>query len=492
MEPDTMNQSQKSLYQRIEEYSLDDAKASFTFSDRLARENGWDQEYVQRVVDEYKKFMFLALSSGHPVTPSDQIDQVWHLHLLYTQSYWEDFCGEVLGKRVHHGPTKGGTQEKTKYHNWYERTKESYRLLFKEEPPCDIWPDSQTRFGEDIHFSRVNTKRNWIIPKSPLKWLLNCTVFLISTLIVVSGSASKVYGDTAISVTPMAMSFGGYLPSISGKEFLAIFVLANAISFSIAAWIRSIMKRPVDENTTREVKLDPYDVAYLSGGKERAVKSAIASMVSRDILNIEKQEDERVLKVGEAFPDHPIEKTIFEEVEKNGTVTICEIHEEIPPFDSIEEKLKSENLIVSQSQDVMGRLFPVLITMIVPLLSIHRIAYGLSQEKPTGLLIFGCIVGLILTFVFFGQRLFRTWKGDRILNQMKQDNSELSNLANQDKLTGMNLALAVGLFGADIIKDSHEELFTALTQANNSDYNGGCGGGCGGCGCGGCGCGGCG
>ena len=106
-----MNADLSQLYQKICDYSPDDAESSFTFTQRLARENSWTVEYTRQVVDEYKKFMFLAVAAGHPVTPSEQVDQAWHLHLVYTRSYWHGFCGQVLGKQVHHGPTKGGSSE---------------------------------------------------------------------------------------------------------------------------------------------------------------------------------------------------------------------------------------------------------------------------------------------------------------------------------------------------------------------------------------------
>lgn len=102
-----INSQQSEIYQRIQAFSLDAVDAHLPFSKRLARDNGWTIEYSQRVIDEYKKFIFLAIVAGHPVTPSDQVDQVWHLHLLYTRSYWEDFCLNVLPTQLHHSPTQG-------------------------------------------------------------------------------------------------------------------------------------------------------------------------------------------------------------------------------------------------------------------------------------------------------------------------------------------------------------------------------------------------
>lgn len=112
-----MNYQQAELYQRIQAFYLDEEDARLTFSKRLARDNGWTIEYSQRVIDEYKKFVFLAVVAGHPVTPSDQVDQVWHLHLTYTQSYWGEFCPNVLQTPLHHNPTLGGRNEQNKFNN---------------------------------------------------------------------------------------------------------------------------------------------------------------------------------------------------------------------------------------------------------------------------------------------------------------------------------------------------------------------------------------
>jgi len=34
------------------------------------------------------------------------------MHLMYTQNYWEEFCPEILKRKLHHHPSKGGLAEK--------------------------------------------------------------------------------------------------------------------------------------------------------------------------------------------------------------------------------------------------------------------------------------------------------------------------------------------------------------------------------------------
>lgn len=159
-----MTTEQQTLWDKIKDFEFDELNSQLTFTDRLARENGWTIEYSIRAIHEYKKFIFMLCIADHPLTPSDQVDQVWHLHLLYTQSYWTDFCQNLIGRQIHHGPTKGGKAEGDKYNDLYEKTLQLYKVQFEREVPADIWPSKEIRFGE-VNFQRINLGRNWIIKK---------------------------------------------------------------------------------------------------------------------------------------------------------------------------------------------------------------------------------------------------------------------------------------------------------------------------------------
>src|SRR5262249_16669258 len=75
----------------------------------------WSRYHACRVVEEYKRFCYLALVAGQPVTPSEDVDEAWHLHLLDTRNYWDDFCRDVLRHPLHHAPTRGGPEERAKF-----------------------------------------------------------------------------------------------------------------------------------------------------------------------------------------------------------------------------------------------------------------------------------------------------------------------------------------------------------------------------------------
>lgn len=152
------------LWHSLKAFELDISDSHLTFTDRLARENAWPHEFAVRAIVEYKKFIFLICVSNLPLTPSEEVDQVWHLHLLYTHSYWKEMCGKLLNREIHHGPTKGGPAEGVKFSNWYAKTIELYQNYFDEIPPTDIWPADEKRFKK-VNFQRIDTTNHWIIKK---------------------------------------------------------------------------------------------------------------------------------------------------------------------------------------------------------------------------------------------------------------------------------------------------------------------------------------
>lgn len=126
------------LWEKLAAFPIDDPAAEFPLSKRLAKEQEWSHELALRVVEEYRKFLFLSMVSPQMVTPSLRVDEAWHLHLLYTRSYWQELCVKTLGRLIHHQPSTGGKQEDERFSDLYDRTLELYTEFFG-EPPHDIW-----------------------------------------------------------------------------------------------------------------------------------------------------------------------------------------------------------------------------------------------------------------------------------------------------------------------------------------------------------------
>jgi hypothetical protein len=186
-----MTPAELTLWTQIQAFQIDKSPAAFSFTDRVGRENGWSKRYALRVIEEYKKFIFLCCVSGTGVTPSDAVDQVWHLHLTFTQSYWVDFCRHTLGRDIHHNPTKGGASEAQKFDGFYDRSRQLYTDTFGHNPPDDIWPPNNVRFS-DIDFQRVNLNRYWLVPKPgnrPKKQFMLLVVVVTAAVFIQSTGA---------------------------------------------------------------------------------------------------------------------------------------------------------------------------------------------------------------------------------------------------------------------------------------------------------------
>lgn len=166
------------LWLKIQNFSLDETDANFTFSKRLARDNNWEIEFAKKVIEEYKKFIYLCCISDKPITPSDAVDQAWHLHLTYTKSYWIKLCRDTIEKKIHHNPTKGSSVEKDKFSNCYDTTFETYKSEFITEPPSLIWLNNYQRFKE-INFKRISLDKFWLIKKPSKQLSLIIKLFTI-------------------------------------------------------------------------------------------------------------------------------------------------------------------------------------------------------------------------------------------------------------------------------------------------------------------------
>lgn len=82
-------------------YSLDLS----SIAKKLVKQYNWRHEHVIAVIKMYKNFLFLNVKYGkkYNLTPSEEIDEIWHLHILDTKNYRRD-CEMIFGKYFDHNP----------------------------------------------------------------------------------------------------------------------------------------------------------------------------------------------------------------------------------------------------------------------------------------------------------------------------------------------------------------------------------------------------
>lgn len=476
-----MNETHAELLARLESFNPDEPGVALSFTHRLARENGWRLAFANRVVTEYKRFAFLAMTAGHPVTPSDEVDQAWHLHLTYTNSYWKIFCGEVLGRPLHHNPTKGGAVEGDKFDDWYAKTLASYEHFFGHPPPADIWPEAATRFGDAPYFVRINTRRTWVWPRP--RWF---------PILATGSTLGLVVLLTTGCVGAMAVL---NIFDWRGPDFLMFYVLACVPAFLVAWMRRDKLALPDGNVTPDDLPRDPYVVAALTGGATALVNAGIASLCDRQLLVIGTKGTIQTVDRNASVENlHPFERGLYEDVTALGAADMKSIREKRGPAAKlIIEELKRRGLVVPAPQARKAMLQPLLLACVVPVLGVIKVAVGVTRGKPVGFLVMLCIISFVVALFMFLRRPHQSRLGKQAVQRLRAEHSKLKHAPSSANGASVAVPLAVALFGLGVLEGTAlANLQKKLTPPSGtsgcgSSCGSGGGGGCGGGGCGGCG-----
>lgn len=470
---------------KIETFSIDGPDpVALPFAARLAREHGWKRHFAERVVREYKRFAALAVTRSHPVCPSEQVDAAWHLHLTYTRSYWKRFCGEVLGQPLHHDPTTGGPAEADKHHRMYEATLTAYRETFGEDPPADIWPPAEQRFGPDARHVVVNTSKNWVIPKA---W-----VHRLSTAIG-TAAAVLVFGTGCV---------GGMLNpfDLVGTDFLYFLIPLMISSVIIGRVWRSMVQYPGPQPGDENEKFHWEHLAYMTGGAARLTSAAIARMIGSGAIRV--SDDGKTLEPAGPTPPlmAPSEAVVW------GMLPLQKDKFHLKRATDAVNKSFADQAIRLRDEGYMltgGRKLGVYLTGLVPLALVMlvfgfpRLLMGFAHGKPSVYLALTVLFGGFFCMLFaIGGVVRATRRGTGIIEnfQNRHANYKKGGLETADAA-----ALAVALFGTAVLLDAeYAALATWYPQHNNvgsgcstgcgnsggssGDSGSGCSSGCGGCG----------
>lgn len=479
------------MWAKLERFQFDNEDAVFDFSTRLGRENGWSRAYTARVIQEYKRFLLLAMHAGHPVTPSDEVDQVWHLHLVYTRSYWQDLCAQVLGRPLHHEPTKGGIDEGSKFRLQYERTLDSYRRIFGEEPPADIWPGVEECFKPKLH-RRVDVLRHWTLPRPTwLKWLRPRFIIPAGAAVII---AVMVAGCSEVSVFDWR-----------GPDFLIFYAIGFGVAFLASLVFVSLARRKTQRGTTRETPTDPYEVAFLGGGGRRMVDAALAALFTRKLVTLETPKNGRAsVGAAEGGDDqnlHPVEQRVWQALPLNRRAEVRSVREALQPVvEGMQQHLAGRGLVLSPEELTNLRWLASLPMLVMMTVGVIKFFVGLGRDKPVIILFFCLFASVFVIALRMALLRKRTDAGEALWWNIKSSGHK-SPMTRCDAGTGFDptlAALMVALGGTEALatpmyQPLHDAIHRQGANSSSGCGSGGCGGGgCGGGGCGGGGCGGCG
>ncbi|QEL14385.1 TIGR04222 domain-containing membrane protein [Limnoglobus roseus] len=470
------------LRQKIEAFNIDGPDTpALPYAVRLARENGWTRAYTARVVREYKRFLYLAVTAPHAASPSEAVDAAWHLHLTYTRSYWQRLCQETLGRPLHHEPTRGGHDEGAKYRNLYERTLQTYRDTLGEDPPGDIWPPADVRFGEDLRHVTVNTARNWVVPKAVVRRAVGVLAVVTFAFVFATGCV------------------GGLNPfDLKGTEYLAFFVPLLVAGLIVSLVIRNRLRGPGFDAGEEKPSLTWQHAAYLRANHRGLASATIAKLVQANAAAV--SADGKTVAVVGRLPENAtdIERAVYDvlPLKNDDPPSLKRLAEAVQlAWQSEKDAFEEAGLSFSPSARFGNALVYTLpYLFVVAAFGVTRLAMGLMNDKPSGFLVATLIGSVIVLILLAATSPRRTRKADEVLADATRANGRLRK--NFTPTTADDAALAVALFGTIALAGTQYETLKQWYPASPTSGSGGCGAGCGGgggCGggCGGGGCGGC-
>jgi uncharacterized protein (TIGR04222 family) len=459
------------LLARILAFDIDGGEVALPFVARLARENGWSRPYAERVVEEYKRFVFLAVTGTAPVCPSEDVDAAWHLHLTYSRSYWKRFCGEVLGRPLHHDPTRGGPDEGAKHLAMYADTLARYRAEFGASAPADVWPAGVERFGADTEHRAVNTARNWVIPKAPVKRV----AFLV--------------GAGALIALLVPGCDGGLNPyALKNDQFLMVMVFALISAVCVGRVMRSVLRKPdpLPEDDARELTWE--ETAFLAGGAGRLATATIARLVGRGLAEVD-TDTKRLVAIGPTPDDvSGAERAVLRMMPVANDVTALK-----PVQDAVEAtfaarsiRMQEEGLLLSETDKARIWLLSLIpLALVLLCLSAPRLVMGVIGNHPVGYLVGISLVGGLVGAGFTVAGTLRlSNRGQALLAKQKERHDALR--AGTKWESGSDAGMAVALFGTAVLAGTTvAALQTWYPRQTGDASSGGCGGGGCGSGCGG-------
>ena len=447
----------RSLWHRLRDHPFENASLDLDFTQRLARDRAWTLAFARAAVEEYRCFCFLAVVSPTPVTPSEEVDEVWHQHLVYSRDYWDLWCGVALGRALHHDPTPGGRAAGQTYRAQYAATLALYERYFG-APPLALWPATHRRFRAP-RFRTVDRERTLTIPRAAFA-LRRVQIAIAAVLAVVPGPAR------AQTLNPLDWS---------GTPFLWLMLVLSAAAVGLALRRRRSI-RGRSGTDWRGGPLTAIELAFLAGGPTRAADTAI---VERFDAGADTDPAD-----GPSIGDVARLRSYREHADwrRNALLRLQ------PVLAGVRASLIGRGLL--PDDESCHRLWFAALQIISPviLFGLVKVVVGVSRHRPVGFLV---ILLLVLTAVGIGiaSKPRRTLRGDAALAVSK----ERSVRAARAPLPG-ELALAFALGGAAVLVGTPAEAYGAVLRklAIGGDGGGSVDGGCGGGGSGGCGGGGCG
>ena len=308
---------------------------------------------------------------------------------------------------------------------------------------------------------------------------------------------------------------------LTGPEFLVFFIALSTVVGAGMMWLRDSGEQTDESGDIRPT--DPYELAYLMGGRPHLLRVAVLSLIDRRLIEASGSDLKAMDPENVRRAERPLDRAILQCFLTSDASSQLFVDANIrDQADEIGNKLRAEGLLPDNWQTVRRRNILIGATLLVLGVGIVKLLVALSRGKTN--VIFLVILCVIVPIVFtLLSNPLRTPRGSRILARMqgmlgdlryRKDTLRLHEVTDDIVLLAAVFGItalpveAAALMGSVRLRPSRDTAWAGSACGGSSCGASSCGGGgsscsgggsscsgggssCGGGGCGG-GCGGCG
>jgi len=362
----------ETLWNSVQKFDLDQPSGEYCFSIRLASENRWTEDFTEKAILEYKKFMYLAAVSDVMVSPSPIVDVVWHQHLIFSQSY-HDFC-DVLGKAIQHVPSTHHKSQFEQFKRAAEYTEKLYADHFAPQPES-IWKNDTMLGSLKLEPAKIKTESLTLYGLLAFILLVIPFYYLLRPLYVRLDNPYFILGFMGL-VLPLYVVLNLYNKN-KIKQTLNAF---NQDSFVY--------------------HLKPFELIYLKTGRlTDVISGSVNELIHNGTIAITGQMISVSQHVQVKSAEHAQIVSALQDSGRIDYTGLLRILESKPVFRNVRNSLDAFKYHVKQSK-TFGKLFykSFLVFALLSMFPLIRLITGIVRDKPVIQIVI--ILVVLLFFIF--------------------------------------------------------------------------------------------
>ena len=273
---------------------------------------------------------------------------------------------------------------------------------------------------------------------------------------------------------------------LSGPQFTALYIVGYLAAVVLVFVVQAVLTRTGARAGDVETPLDVYQAAYLAGGPNRVVETAIAGLALREQILVARQG--RLTAIHGATPFGPVEAAVCQELAMTSTASRARVSSRLrrhPVLEAIAEQVRSRGLVLAPARALSWRLV-LFVPVAVWCVGLVRAINGAHLGRPIGNLTSLLVVSAAVTVIL----LLARWRaaghqpaaaGRSAVRRLRQQHRAAPDMDISVQVAG------VAVLGFTALADPALRSALSPPTGSGSDSSGdggggGCGGGGGGCG----------